>query len=74
MPKESVCNFCGKELDIWDEQEDFTINKTLGYGTIYDGNNLHIRLCCSCAEKIINDCKISPISVISEGVISNQDK
>lgn len=66
MPKESVCNFCGKELDVWDRQEDFSINKTLGYGTIYDGNKLRMRLCCGCIEKIINNCKVNPISAIRE--------
>lgn len=58
---ENVCNRCGKSLDIWDRQEDFTIFKNLGYGTVYDGETLDLHLCCDCIEKIIDECKVSPI-------------
>lgn len=57
-----VCNKCGKELDIWDNQERFYIeNNYLGYGTKYDGDKLRIDFCCKCMEEIIEQCVISPI-------------
>lgn len=56
-----VCNMCGKVLDIWDQQEDFSIEKQLGYGTSYDGEELSLHLCCDCMEEIINSCQVNPI-------------
>ena len=63
MPeKQHFCNKCGKDLDFWDSQEDFTIFKQqLGYGTIFDGEKLELRLCCGCLEEIVNSCVITPI-------------
>ena len=62
MNKPIVCNKCGKELDLWDTQENFYIERSLGYGTKYDGDKLKIHLCCDCMEKLIDECVVSPIS------------
>ncbi len=62
MAKEIICNKCGKKFDFWDTQEDFSIKKSLGYGTKYDGSTLELNLCCECMEKLIEECAISPIS------------
>ena len=56
------CNKCGKEFDIWDMQEDFSMQRNLGYGTKYDGDDLFLSLCCDCMEELIDSCKISPIT------------
>ncbi len=56
------CNLCGNLFSVWDENENFTINKPLGYGTKYDGDRLNLRLCCSCIEKIIENCAINPVT------------
>ena len=61
ITKKHYCNMCGKELDMWDEQEGFSIHKKIGYGSIYDGDYLNLNLCCECADKIIGECKIHPI-------------
>lgn len=63
----NICNKCGKALDIFDKQEDFTIEKELGYGTIHDGSSLRLHLCCECMDKLISECKISPITSIERG-------
>jgi len=55
------CNLCGKEFNIWDYEENFQIHTLLGYGTAYDGNELHLRLCCDCMTDIIDSCYYSPI-------------
>lgn len=58
---EVLCNMCGKELDIWDIQENFSIRGRFGYGTKYDGSDYDLDLCCGCMEKLIDECVISPI-------------
>ena len=57
----TYCNVCGKTLDMWDKQEDFSIQRSLGYGTVHDGEELDIHLCCDCMDKLISSCKISPV-------------
>lgn len=60
----TICNKCGREFDMWDEQENFSICTQCGYGTKYDGCRIELDLCCECMEKLIGECEISP--VISE--------
>lgn len=62
MSLETTCNMCGKKFDIWDIQECFQINRSLGYGTKYDGDSLNLNLCCECMERLIDMCTISPIN------------
>ena len=59
--KKLVCNMCGKEFDMWDEQEDFSIHRTCGYGTKFDGDSIQLDLCCDCMEKLVDSCLISPV-------------
>ena len=60
--KKCYCNMCGKEMDFFDVQEDFSIHTTLGYGTKFDGGYLELDLCCSCMEDVIEHCKIDPVT------------
>lgn len=66
-----TCNMCGKELDIWDKQEDFSIHRHLGYGTKYDESYLDIQICCDCMEKFIDDCAVSPVN--DSGYLRDED-
>lgn len=59
--KKIVCNMCGKDFDLWDEQEDFSIHRNCGFGTKYDGSRINLDLCCECMEKLIDACLISPV-------------
>lgn len=61
VKSEVLCNKCGKKLDIWDIQENFSIHGRFGYGTKYDGADYELDLCCDCMEKLIAECVISPI-------------
>lgn len=61
MTKESVCNYCGKTFDMWDEFQDFSMNKRISYGSEYDGELMVIKFCCDCMDRIINRCAESPI-------------
>lgn len=55
------CNKCGKEMDIWDRQENFYIHGICGYGTKYDGSEIQLNLCCDCMEELIDTCIVSPV-------------
>ena len=48
-------------MDFWDIQEDNTIHKTAGYGSKYDEEEIELHICCDCMDKIIDQCKITPI-------------
>lgn len=64
MHDKKVCNLCGKELDIFDRNENYTIHKHIGYGSIHDGDNVHLQLCCGCFDKTIDACMVSPIEEV----------
>lgn len=55
------CNLCGTTYDTWDDLENFSITKKLGFGTKYDGSNLDLHLCCECLQNLVDICAISPI-------------
>lgn len=62
MKNKYICNYCGKELDFYDFQGDFTIHKQqIEYGSIHDGDSVHLQLCCDCFDKLVEDCKVNPI-------------
>jgi len=59
--KRTTCNMCGKEFDLWDEQENFSIYTNCGYGTKYDMDRIELDLCCNCMEAIVEACEVSPV-------------
>lgn len=61
IQEKNVCNYCGKELDVFDLQQDFFIHTRIGYGSIYDGDFVRLQLCCDCFDKLVGACKVSPI-------------
>ncbi len=61
MSKEIVCNKCGKTFNEYDELAGFSLYKTLGYGTKYDGDRLELDLCCDCMEHLIDSCAVHPV-------------
>lgn len=61
MPGKKLCNHCGKELDFFDLQQDFSIHKRVGYGSIYDGDEVDYHLCCECFDKEVGQCRVTPI-------------
>lgn len=71
---ERVCSMCGKELDEFDLQENFSFKRYIGYGSRFDMHFLDVRLCCSCMDKIFDTIlpmfKINPLSeyeIVSDG-------
>lgn len=56
----TVCNICGKVLDFWDLQEDYSIHKRIGYGSKHDGDTIELRLCCDCFDNLVDSCRVSP--------------
>jgi len=66
-----VCNFCGKDFDMWDKQEAFGLHHHVGYGSEFDGSYIDVDMCCSCFDKLMNtyvipNCKISPVGEVGE--------
>lgn len=61
MARKFFCNMCGKPFDIFDFRNDFSIDRYVGYGSIYDEEHLQLDLCCDCMDDIISNCKISPL-------------
>lgn len=55
------CNLCGQDLDFWDKQLNFSVDRRIGYGSKYDGDQIHIKLCCQCLDNVIDKCKIIPL-------------
>lgn len=66
MAKKMYCNKCGKEMDFWDKQEEFSIHTHCGYGTKFDGSHLELDLCCDCMEELADSCKIPPVADIEK--------
>lgn len=61
-----VCNICGKDFGLVDEREDFSIRRTAGYGTMFDGQRIDLDICCSCFERrIVPMCKIAPVREVN---------
>lgn len=56
---DGLCTMCGKKLDMWDEQENFSFSSHIGYGSKYDTTIIDIRLCCDCFDKIIDNIAIN---------------
>ena len=64
--KKTVCNMCGKDFDMWDEQEEFGFHHHVGYGSRFDEAHIDVDLCCECFDNlmmsyILPKCKYSPI-------------
>lgn len=66
MKDTCVCNRCGRELDLFDRQQDFTIHKRIGYGSIHDGDMVTLRLCSRCFDDLVGACAIWPIRECAE--------
>lgn len=60
--KKTICNICGKEFCEWDYQEDYHISKRIGYGSKYDEDLIDLHICITCMDKIIENCKITPVT------------
>jgi hypothetical protein len=54
------CNHCGSQMDEWDIEEDYHIHTTVGYGSAYDGDEIDLRLCCKCFDKLVGECAVPP--------------
>lgn len=63
-----VCNMCGKPFDAFDEEFDFSISLIGAYGSELDGTMIHVDMCCTCFDKMMEEyivpkCKHSPLVV-----------
>jgi hypothetical protein len=54
-----TCSMCGKNMCNITEPECISgipIDATFGYGSKFDGNEIHLDLCDECIEDIVRDC------------------
>ncbi len=72
MAKRIFCNMCGKPFDLFDFQNNFSIDRYAGYGSIYDEEHVQLDLCCECMDDIISNCKISPLESDEEKRLINE--
>jgi len=59
--REVRCNKCGKVMDFFDLQANFTIHTNVGYGSMYDGTEIEMHLCCDCFDKLVESCEVAPV-------------
>lgn len=53
------CTMCGKEFDIFDEQQGIEMDHWCGYGSHHDMSHIQFRLCNECFDKVMD--KIIPL-------------
>ena len=53
MAVKIICNRCGKEFDVYDEESGLVHTDTLGYGSKFDGDEIDLALCCDCLDEIL---------------------
>lgn len=53
-------------MDEFDIMSDFVISKKIGYGSIHDGEEVNMRLCCACFDRITHACVIDPFIRVSD--------
>ena len=53
---------CGEDFDKLDETEKFRIHHKVGYGSIHDGDEIDLDLCCRCFDELL-DCIIPKCTV-----------
>lgn len=63
--KVTFCNICGEDFDLEDYYNNLGVHTILGYGSKHDGRNLEMDICCQCMDKLIQKCRISPLSMAS---------
>lgn len=60
------CTLCGKEFDMWDEQENFGFHYYIGYGSKFDTQKIDVNMCTDCFDKMLEEyilpkCKENPL-------------
>ena len=60
-----TCHFCGKQFNFWDERQDFSFFRHVGYGSKYDRTDIALNLCCHCFDKVMDwllpQCAVDPV-------------
>ena len=51
---ERICTMCGKKFDVWDEQQNFVVDREIGYGSKYDYHHIQMNLCCDCFDRVVD--------------------
>lgn len=57
-------------MDEFDIMSDFAISKKIGYGSIHDGEEVDLKLCCACFDRVTHACVIDPFIHVSDVVLT----
>lgn len=72
------CTMCGKNFDLWDEQENFYLNRRIGYGSFRDGCQVKLQLCCECFDRVLDMviplCRTTPITDLMDWEWPDEEK
>ena len=49
----NVCTMCGKKFNFFDEQENFSFDKMIGYPSYYDYKRIRFKLCVKCFDDVM---------------------
>ena len=75
---EEQCTMCGKYFDLWDGQEDFCLNRCIGYGSSYDGCQVNLQLCCECFDRVLDMvvplCRTNPTTDLTDWEWPDEEK
>ena len=52
--QKKICNMCGKEFDLLDEQSNFGFHYRVGYGSKFDLSRIDLNLCCDCFDSVMD--------------------
>ena len=57
----TICNKCGRVIDIDERFPGLSYEGKAGYGSKYDDEMIHLDLCSDCFDWLIDICLIPPI-------------
>ena len=46
--------------------EEMIHRQHIGYGSIHDGDNVDLQLCCDCFDRLVSECNVSPIEEVDD--------
>lgn len=67
------CNKCGKIFDEYDLHNGAGMWVRAHYGSKFDGDEVHMDICISCMDELIDSCVINPINTENTSVTNDED-
>lgn len=72
-----TCSMCGNAFNFWDQNQDFRVDRCIGFGSRYDLCRLQLNLCIECFDKVLDwllpQCKLNPLTDCSKEFLGSAD-